>query len=187
MPTVAPLDLAGHCIAAVFLDDVPHFALADGVVHRLDHGHKNVAVHDGLLCAAMASPGPLVMATKVTGDKGGAWIQSGAAYGDPEEVWVSDANGHRRIEMPADLVNPPPTPFPVTDLIQTEQDRWHTSGFDVPPYARLFSEMKARIEGREPTALERAGTFRDAAAGQAVLDAVRRSAAERQWVKVEEI
>ena len=40
MPTVAPLDLDGHCVAAVFLDDVPHFALADGPIHRLDHGHK---------------------------------------------------------------------------------------------------------------------------------------------------
>ncbi|TIT49363.1 MAG: WD40 repeat domain-containing protein, partial [Mesorhizobium sp.] len=42
MPTVAPLDLQGHCIAAVFLGDVPHFALADGAIHRLDHGHKTV-------------------------------------------------------------------------------------------------------------------------------------------------
>ncbi|TIR45766.1 MAG: hypothetical protein E5X26_09905, partial [Mesorhizobium sp.] len=24
MPTVAPLDLEGHCVAAVFLGDVPH-------------------------------------------------------------------------------------------------------------------------------------------------------------------
>ena len=51
MPTVAPLDLDGHCIAAVFLGGVPHFALADGTIHRLDHGHKTLAVHDGLLSA----------------------------------------------------------------------------------------------------------------------------------------
>src|SRR4051794_15798951 len=51
MPTVAPLDLEGHCIAAVFLGGVPHFALADGIVHRLDHGHKWLSVHDGLLAA----------------------------------------------------------------------------------------------------------------------------------------
>lgn len=51
MPTVAPLDLEGHCIAAAFLGGVPNFALADGVVHRLDHGHKWSEVHDGLLCA----------------------------------------------------------------------------------------------------------------------------------------
>ena len=51
MPTVAPLDLSGHCVAAVFLGGVPHFALADGVVHRLDHGHKWTELHDGLLSA----------------------------------------------------------------------------------------------------------------------------------------
>jgi WD40 repeat protein len=53
MPTVAPLDLDGHCVAAVFLGGVPHFALADGTIHRLDHGHKTLAVHDGLLCATL--------------------------------------------------------------------------------------------------------------------------------------
>ncbi|MBX3530471.1 MAG: WD40 repeat domain-containing protein [Rhizobiaceae bacterium] len=51
MPTVAPLDLTGHCVTACWLDDVPHFALADGSVHRLDNGHKHVQAHDGLLAA----------------------------------------------------------------------------------------------------------------------------------------
>jgi WD40 repeat protein len=52
MPTVAPLDLDGHCVAASFLADIPFFAQADGKVHRLDHGHKSQKVHDGLLAAA---------------------------------------------------------------------------------------------------------------------------------------
>lgn len=51
MPTVAPLDLDAHCIAAAWLNDIPHFALADGLVHRLDHGHKWTEAHDGLLAA----------------------------------------------------------------------------------------------------------------------------------------
>ena len=51
MPTVAPLDIDGHCVSAVFLNDIPHFAFADGAVHRLDHGHKTVPANDGLLCA----------------------------------------------------------------------------------------------------------------------------------------
>lgn len=50
MPTVAPLDLDGHCLAAVFLNNIPHFALADGAVHRLDNGHKTAQANDGLLC-----------------------------------------------------------------------------------------------------------------------------------------
>lgn len=53
MATVAPLDLDGHCIAAAFVGGVPHFALADGTIHRLDHGHKWHSVHDGLLAAVL--------------------------------------------------------------------------------------------------------------------------------------
>lgn len=141
----------------------------------------------GLIAATMSAPGPLVMATKVAGTKGGAWIQSGASFGDPEEVWVETGGQVRQIAIPDELVNPAPTPFPIGELVQTEQDRWHTQGFDVAPYARLFAEMKASIEGHEPAIPERAGDFRDAAAGQAVLDAVRKSAAERRWVEVETI
>ncbi|AYJ87090.1 gfo/Idh/MocA family oxidoreductase [Sphingomonas paeninsulae] len=139
----------------------------------------------GLIVAAMAAPGPLVMATKIVGSEGGAWIQSGASFGEAEEVWVSDKNGARRIAMPDDLANPPPTPFPVAELIQTEQDRWHTMGIDVAPYARLFGEMRRRIAGTEITSREVAGNFVDAVQGQAVLDAARRSSAENRWVDVE--
>ncbi|MCR9136474.1 MAG: WD40 repeat domain-containing protein [Alphaproteobacteria bacterium] len=52
MPTIAPLDLPSHCIATAFLGEIPFFVLADGTVHRLDHGHKTSELHDGLLCAA---------------------------------------------------------------------------------------------------------------------------------------
>lgn len=141
----------------------------------------------GLIAAAMAMPGPLVMSTRVVGSEGGAWIQSGASFGEPEQVWVSRSGEARQVETPADLVNPPPSPFPVAELVQTEQDRWHSQGFDVAPYTRLFLEMKARIEGSSIEGRERAADFRDAAAGQAVLDAVRRSAAEQRWVDVEKV
>jgi predicted dehydrogenase len=141
----------------------------------------------GALVAAMAAPGPLIMATKLVGTEGAAWIQSGSAFGEPEQVWVEQGGVARQIPMPAELANPPPEPFAVAELIQTEQDRWHTQGFDVAPYAKLFGEMRARMEGREPELPERAGTFRDAAAGQAVTDAVRKAAATQSWVKVEQI
>ena len=141
----------------------------------------------GLIAAGMAVPGPLVMFTRVVGTEGGAWIQSGASFGEPEQVWVMRGGKAAQVETPADLVNPPPAPFPIAELVRTEQDRWHSQGFDVAPYARLFAEMKARIEGRPVEARERAADFRDAAAGQAVLAAVRRSAAERRWVDVEKV
>ena len=87
--------------------------------------------------------------------------------------------------MPADLLNPAPVPFAFNDLIQTEMDRWHTKGFDVAPYAKLFGQMKARMERREPPLPDPPGDFRDAVAGQAVLDAARQSAREGRWVRVE--
>ncbi|WP_157015688.1 WD40 repeat domain-containing protein [Mesorhizobium xinjiangense] len=57
MPTVAPLDLDGHCVFAGFVSDIPHFALADGTIHRLDHGQETVTAHDGLLCAVVSQTG----------------------------------------------------------------------------------------------------------------------------------
>lgn len=171
-----------------------------GVLQKLAPGRPTMTADDcysfqfelangaqGLIAAGMAMPGPLVMSTRVVGSEGGAWIQSGNAFGEPEQVWVARGGETRQIETPADLVNPPPAPFPIGELVQTEQDRWHSQGFDVAPYTRLFGEMKARIEGRAVDSRERAGDFRDAAAGQAVLDAVRRSAAERRWVDVEAV
>ena len=52
MPTVAPLDLSGHCLAAHFVGIVPFFAMADGTVHWLEGGHRVVQVHNGLLAVA---------------------------------------------------------------------------------------------------------------------------------------
>ena len=57
MPTVAPLDLTGHCVAACFLGDIPAFALADGVVHWLADGHEWTVTHDGLLTAVPTRDG----------------------------------------------------------------------------------------------------------------------------------
>ena len=137
----------------------------------------------GLIMAALAAPGPLIMGTKVVGSAGGAWIQ-GMGYGVAEQVWVSNAAGDRQVAVPDDLSDPPPTPFPHPELVQTEQDRWHSMGYDVAPYARLFAEARARISGEAVARPEQAATFADAVAGQLVLDVARRSAAIGQWVEV---
>ena len=115
MPTVAPLDLSGHCVAAVFLKDVPHFALADGSIHRLDNGHKTEQVHDGLLAAVLDTAGDRlitggedgkVFAVKAGGaaeelaSAGRKWITSVAAgpqgaiaYGSGKTAYVRFADG----------------------------------------------------------------------------------------------
>ncbi len=174
------------------------FKRVSGVLETLAPGRPRMTADDtysvqfelesgvqGGIIASTTSPGPIVMATKVAGTHGGAWIQSGPKFGDPEEVWISNADGARRIETPVDLINPPPTPFAMRDMVQTEQDRWHSQGFDVAPYARLFAQMRERIQGQAVTQREPVASFADAVAGQAVLDAIRRSAAERRWVDVE--
>ncbi|MFC6488078.1 WD40 repeat domain-containing protein [Nitratireductor sp. GCM10026969] len=74
MPTVAPLDLETHCVAAAWLNDIPFFALADGVIHRLDHGHKWCEAHDGLLCATPA----LDRKSLITGGEDGKVMAVGA-------------------------------------------------------------------------------------------------------------
>lgn len=141
----------------------------------------------GVIEAALNFPGPFMMGTKIAGTKGAAWVQSGAAFGEPEQVWVQDENGARQIEMPAELVNAAPEAFPIEELVETEMDRWHSQGFDVAPYAKLFAQLKAQILGTEAPLPDASGNFHDAAANQAILDAARRSAAECQWVKVDRV
>jgi len=74
MPTVAPLDLDGHCVAAVFLAGIPHFALADGTIHRLDFGHNTARANDGLLCAALDPSGTRL----ITGGEDGKVFATGS-------------------------------------------------------------------------------------------------------------
>jgi WD40 repeat protein len=89
MPTVAPLDLDGHCLAAAFLAGVPHFALADGVVHRLDHGHKWLELHDGLLSAALDRPGQRLL---TGGEDGKVFLSAGdtkTLVGEAGRKWIT--------------------------------------------------------------------------------------------------
>lgn len=81
MPTIAPLDLTGHCIDARFIQEVPFFALADGTVHRLDNGHKVTEAHDGLLCAIPSIDGKSLL----TGGEDGRVCATGL-NGVPSEL-----------------------------------------------------------------------------------------------------
>lgn len=86
MPTVAPLDLDGYCVAVAFIRDIPLFAMADGSIHRLDNGHKHEQVHDGLLCAVKMPDGKVLLSG---GEDGKATI-SGA---DGTSKALLDLNG----------------------------------------------------------------------------------------------
>ncbi|MHA7968041.1 WD40 repeat domain-containing protein [Rhizobium sp. CAU 1783] len=67
MPTVAPLDIDGHVLAASFLGDIPVFVAASGSIHRLDGGEKVTEAHQGLLACIKDSSNQ----TLVTGGEDG--------------------------------------------------------------------------------------------------------------------
>ena len=94
MPTVAPLDLEGHVLAAEFLGDVPFFATAAGTIHRLDGGEKVTEAHQGLL-TCLRDPHS---ATLLTGGEDGKVLRI-AADGSVDELahvprkWISVVAG----------------------------------------------------------------------------------------------
>jgi predicted dehydrogenase len=139
-----------------------HFRTASGV--------------EGVLHSTAASRGPMLMEQRVTGTKGTAWIAG-------DEVHVATAEGSGPVEVPADLVLGPPVPPPM-DLMVTAYDWMHSMGIDRHPYARLFSVLRSRIEGRVVPQDPPAATFADGVAGMLVMDAVRAADAAGGWVPI---
>ena len=112
MPTVAPLDLSAFCIAACWLGDVPHFALADGAVHRLDHGHKTIEAHNGLTAARPALDGKTLItggedgkvlalsadgSTSELGNAGSKWITAVAVGPQGAVAWAAGRSAFVRL------------------------------------------------------------------------------------------
>ncbi len=132
---------------------------------------------DGVMQSTAAAWGQPVICTNFYGTTGSLGI-----VGD--KVMVTDRNGPRTLEVPKDLVNPAPE-GPPAELMVTPYDHLHAAGFDLAPYTRLFAAMGERIRGNALPADPAPATFADGLAGQKVLDAVRRSAAERRWVEID--
>jgi predicted dehydrogenase len=135
---------------------------------------RTVAGCDGILQSTAGAYGPMDFITRVSGQKGTVWLQG-------QDVCVADARGTRTLEVPDDLKTLPPEPAPA-ELMVTTYDHLHAAGFDLGPYTRLFEVMRDRILGLETADDPAPGTFADGVAGQAVLDAIRQSSAERRWV-----
>jgi predicted dehydrogenase len=145
---------------------VVHFRLRSGVV--------------GVLQSSAADCGPYLIETRVAGTKGTTWVD-----GLSTAVWVSDALGTRRLSAGDDLPKPQrPEPLPA-GVLQTAYEKMIAHGLDLPPYTRLAEVFRDRILGRPVPVDPPPATFVDGVEGMAVLDAVRRSAAEGRWVDVE--
>ena len=137
---------------------------------------------EGVFVESMAAAGDMFGIVRISGTEGAAWIEGVQG----EALWVADRQGNKhRVPVPQDLVLPPPVPFPHGELMQTAYEQAHAFGTDLAPYTRLIERMLARIEGRDAGDAPPLASFRDGVAGQAVIDAMRASAREERWVRVE--
>jgi predicted dehydrogenase len=146
---------------------VVHFRMRSGAV--------------GTMQSTSGDWGPPVVITRVVGSKATAWIEGVGAT-----VKVADRNGTRTLPVPDDLPIEKAPPLP-DGLVRTTYERMISHGMDLGPYTRLARELRLRMEGRTPSPGPSPGTFVDGVKDMLVLDAIRRSAAERSWVAVEEL
>lgn len=126
---------------------------------------------DGVLQQSSGAWGPMASTTCVAGTRGTVWLEG-------PEVWVADRSGARRVEIPPDLCLPPAPPG-------SDDPRHRFTHLEIGPYTRLAEAFAAAIRGEAATRDQpRAATFADGLATQAVLDAIRDSAARRCRVEI---
>ncbi len=130
-----------------------------------------------LLHGSCAMAGQFVVATKVVGSSGAAWLQG-------DEVWVDDGSDARMVPAPDDLAPSPPSP-PPAELLHTTYDLWHSMGIDLDPYTRLYGVLRDRVLGNQVPGDPPVPTFADGVANQAVVDAIRQASVTRTWRDVE--
>ncbi|MGR7001149.1 Gfo/Idh/MocA family protein [Yinghuangia aomiensis] len=137
---------------------------------------RTVTGVEGSLQSSSGVYGPPLMTTRVAGTHGTAWVEF-------DDVYVGDAEGDRKIAVPDDLANPAPRAAARRPAAPrtTCSTAWASTG---RLYARLAGTFRDLILGREVPADPPYATFADGVAGQAVLDAVRKSAADGAWVLV---
>jgi predicted dehydrogenase len=132
----------------------------------------------GAMQSTPADRGPFLIETRVVGTDGTVWIES---LGDA--VWFTDAQGTRQLAVPDALRTAPPA-APPRELLETTYERMIGHGLDVGPFTRLAEHFRAGIEGHAPPPGPLPATFADGVADMAVLDALRRSAADGRTVRL---
>ena len=156
-----------------------------GLPQLADHGwtaEDTYTVHfrtdtgvDGIMQSTACDWG-FVFLTRVAGTSGTVWAEG-------DTVSLADASGTRVVEVPDDLVVGAPDP-PPGDLLVTSYDLLHATGLDMGPYTRLMEAFRDLIFGKPVAPDPAPATFADGVAAMAVLDAIRQSAAEGNWVTV---
>jgi predicted dehydrogenase len=154
------------------------------LLNLADHGwtaEDTFSVHfrtasgcDGIMQSTASDRGPFLITSRIAGTKGTVWSEG-------DIVKVADASGTRAVEIPADLVAPAAEP-PPADMLATAYDWLHSTGIDMGPYTRLFETFGRLIDGKSIDDRPAPATFADGVAAMRVMDAIRRSAADRSWV-----
>ncbi len=139
---------------------------------------------DGILQSTAGAWGPMLIGTRFAGSKGTLWIEGDWFEGI--KIQVADSSGTRTLDIPEDLKTLPPA-SPPQELMHTAYDYLHAAGFDIGPYTRVFETMSDEILGRELPSDPVHATFADGTRCQAVLDAIRKSSAERCWVELDQV
>jgi predicted dehydrogenase len=137
----------------------------------------------GVMQSSWGAWGPPNSVVRISGTRGTLWIEGDFSW---SKVKLADANGEREVPMPDDLVlgDPEPSPPELVEDLDTHYGRLHGRGVDLPAYRRLGEAFRDLVLG-VPLSGPAPATFRDGLAHMQVLDAVRRSAAERTWVDIE--
>jgi predicted dehydrogenase len=143
---------------------VVHFVLDNGCV--------------GVMQSTAADRGPMIIETRVIGSEGSAWIDG---LGDTVKVATSD--GTATIPIPDDLRTTAPIALPA-GVLETTYEQMIGHGMDLGAYTRLAEHFRAAVEGTSPPPGPRPATFVDGVIDMSVLDAMRRSAAERRTAAV---
>jgi predicted dehydrogenase len=143
---------------------VVHFVLRSGVV--------------GLMASTAGDWGPPVIITRVAGSSGTVWID-----GLGSKVWIADRDGSRQVPVDDDLPSAGVNPVSA-DVLDTAYEQMIGHGLDLMPYTRLAETFRDLILGRAVPERPRPPTFADGVAAMAVLDAIRRSAAERTSIAI---
>jgi predicted dehydrogenase len=130
----------------------------------------------GMMQSTPSDRGPMFIETRIVGSHGSAWID-----GLGDAVYVADADGSRRLAVPDDL-RTAPAAAPPTATLETTYEQMIGHGLDLGAYTRLAEHFRARITGSSAPPGPQPATFLDGVAGTAVLEAMRRSAAEHRTI-----
>jgi predicted dehydrogenase len=161
-------------------------SVSASLVNLADHGwtaEDTFSVHfrtaggcEGIMQSSAADHGPFLITSRIAGTKGAVWAEG-------DTVKLADSEGTRIVDIPADLTTSPAEP-PSADLLVTAYDWLHSTGIDMGPYTRLFETFGRLIEGKPIDGRPAPATFADGVAAMRVMDAIRRSAAERTSVDI---